>query len=903
MILRWLIGQTLFSRHAHISAHFSISFLIIHHSVRSPFPLSTFRAPANEGAPGRTPSYRRDLVSCRCGVTMSALGDSDVNQTIADATHVMWLICGDRFSSSCDRVVAVGSQASNLFISICCSILGFLSRAALMLISLVLRLVCRGELRTTCDTVAAFGVRACEIIAYFSKQILAFIRDTALPVTLHAMDVAKEFTSIHVAPFISQGFDVLRETLGESVSSASEKTLLLKQQSADWLADHWVDGFQVIPDMSILTTNISKSIGVSKLNFITISNETLRRVGNAHSDLDNRILLPIAIATAILVMRLTFWRTEQSRSKQMSKRESLETQSGFLHWDDDLEDEDQTIFTTIRSPPSSIEQELPAASFGTNKVMDHRDASRRLPAFKGPSATTLTFRAYAPPTIDKEIPKVDVMGTLQFVKTGQVRTFVHRGSKRLLVLNLQDMTLEIHFPKSNDNYPKVKQSPKKLSTNMHSGIHLMSNRNLMSTLEDDSDEEQDDEMAWDRKCFEATPAHIIKLSDFVSVSAMPSHQSSVFEIWYKTSKSKKAAYSSKNFDNNTVKATNFDDSSLDESSGLLEETASMNGSYSNHLESDHTKTKIVIERRKEFTFTSPHDGAEFQRIIMAMRFVGKEISQLYEMLEELHVRSDDYYPQKLSPRQHYTKSAKDAVGKNHVNAPPQFSPAGVALDDAWRSMNGISHLREGLLQYHQYSHQKSSSKYNDLIVTAAEDEGVCTGEESNYRKEMAQFYSTNRSVIGLVDFMYLFIHPNQSQYRASDVNFDDALLLQKLVDRTSMYIIAYCRAKEVVINGWKLLPRPKSFDDEGGDSEQSGEHAHVNLKRLAFDNDKENWAHDLLHRNEYYEASVGKDVCVVIDGNSSDYQGYALVQIHTFRLNPEDDWLDPETNPINSLPR
>lgn len=111
----------------------------------------------------------------------------------------------------------------------------------------------------------------------------------------------------------------------------------------------------------------------------------------------------------------------------------------------------------------------------------------------------------------------------------------------------------------------------------------------------------------------------------------------------------------------------------------------------------------------------------------------------------------------------------------------------------------------------------------------------------------------------------------------------------------------------MVNNGWQLLPSKKRPDeDESADATNS----QVNLKRLAFDNDRENWAHDATHRNEFYEPSVGKDVCVMVHENSSDYQGYALVGIHNFRLaktcdshSAEDPWLQPEVDPVECIPR
>ena len=68
-----------------------------------------------------------------------------------------------------------------------------------------------------------------------------------------------------------------------------------------------------------------------------------------------------------------------------------------------------------------------------------------LPQPIGPTGTSFSFHVYAPPSVDKEIPKV-------FLTTGKVRKFVPIGAKRLLVVNLQEMTLEVYVPKRGKKY-------------------------------------------------------------------------------------------------------------------------------------------------------------------------------------------------------------------------------------------------------------------------------------------------------------------------------------------------------------------------------------------------------------------------------------------------------------------
>lgn len=129
------------------------------------------------------------------------------------------------------------------------------------------------------------------------------------------------------------------------------------------------------------------------------------------------------------------------------------------------------------------------------------------------------------------------------------------------------------------------------------------------------------------------------------------------------------------------------------------------------------------------------------------------------------------------------------------------------------------------------------------------------------------------------------------------------MLLQQVVEKASAYILAYYRAQVVVHDGWQLLQNENRRDET-----QEGN----NLKRLAFDNDEANWAHDRSHQNECYEPSVGKDVQVMINGQTpSEYQGFSFVGIHIFDLPPKkwrksndnNFWLDPDIDPVDCIPR
>ena len=185
-----------------------------------------------------------------------------------------------------------------------------------------------------------------------------------------------------------------------------------------------------------------------------------------------------------------------------------------------------------------------------------------LPHPIGPTGTSFNFHVYAPPSVDKEIPKIDLVGTLDFLTTGRVRKFVPVGAKRLLVLNLQEMTLEVFVPKRGRKYKKKKKKnsvvqKKNKKEGVDSSIASFSDGTSKTStilkptginistkqldIEDDAKEEEDtddvefeaddEEEVWSPRHFEATPKTVLKLDDLISVSALsPNRYGGVIEI-------------------------------------------------------------------------------------------------------------------------------------------------------------------------------------------------------------------------------------------------------------------------------------------------------------------------------------------------------------------------------------
>ena len=678
------------------------------------------------------------------------------------ATQVLSKICSeDYFSSTCDKAKLIGSAASNVLLKICNITSVCIAKAVVIVVTLILKLICWGELKTTCDTVATLGAKAGDMIKYACNELLCFIRDSIIPTTWQVMFVARDYIGVYITPRIWQAVDFVKDQMNHFQSSAMERIMATKDQSMEWLLVKFGNGlngsniaeqvYALLPEkvgMAVLTSSLSKN-----------PFENIDTIQPPH--------IVLFLATAIIMIAVVFrafrYHNKQVDTKRVTKNSPTSlnhslNQSMFLNFDDDEEVNDPAQFNRgsnyIRSGSGFINQDYPALSFGLDRDMNaesNKDNTPYVPlTVKGPAVTTQTFCVYAPPSIDKEIPKVDIVGTIKFVKTGKVRSFVHEGARRLLILNYQDMTLELYAPKSSDNsqkstgQPKIekRRTPKK---SRHSGINLMSTRNLMDVRGDefeDSDDD-DDEKAWDRTNFESRPTVVVLLSDIISVSAAPNpRHSSVLEVSYnKLSRSEVKKTTSPSNGSGTKHhhtRSNYDDGTSDESSEFEEQSMSDSVEFGEKMK----KTKIV-QRRKEYAFLTPQIAAKFQRIVLALNSSGRDISQLYEVLEEIHVNSECHFPQ-LSP----------------ITPPkaPQFYPAGVALDDAWRCMNEISSLREGLLQYYMDSLHRHSD-HNDLIAAAAEN-GKEEGEDTtNFRKRIAEFYSSRRTLIGIVDFIFLFVHP------------------------------------------------------------------------------------------------------------------------------------------------
>lgn len=669
-----------------------------------------------------------------------------------------------------------------------------------------------------------------------------------------------------------------------------------------------------------------------------------------------------------------------------------------------------------------------------------------LPEPIGPRGTSFTFRVYAPPSVDKEIPKVDLVGTLEFIKTGKVRKFVPIGAKRLLVVNLQDMTLEVYVPKRGrkkgkaraGRHQEVKAKDKqddlddtlgslsddvasKPSTVLKpSGINLSTKKldieNNCFHDEDDTDDVEldsdEEEELWSRHHFKAKPNTVLKLQNLISVSALspvggvieilslaPNNETKVKSIskgreketvtdetppvadptkevdeidptqkssmspfrrpslrssdassddlfleaneWFRGSDATPVA---RNAGTATTSfgASNNEIGVTENAAEIFTETNIVGTSIDEAASSLDTETDISQNEvwNDEFVFCKPRDGAEFQRIVMALRTSGGEIKQLYETLEVIQAKSEAHFP----TTEEQVNNAKKK-GKKYNVAIPKFVSAGVALDDAWRCLNDVTVVSTGLKQYRHYSTIKLN-KEEDIIAAAANDDKKTSKQETKgetgssnegneevtqHRKDLCEHYRHRRALLGLRDFFSLFVPPLpldspalpyfcpcvasesmlQGDYKFSGVEVHRLRLqlssaLQLRVGRAAIFVRAYARAKAVVQEGWQLdlvdeersslEDEPRDDKDEQNDKESKEDCTFISreVTRLAYDNERENLVRDYSAQNETYEPSICPS------------QGYLVVGWHRFAIPPASSrstfWLRHDNNPVETIP-
>lgn len=350
-------------------------------------------------------------------------------------------------------------------------------------------------------------------------------------------------------------------------------------------------------------------------------------------------------------------------------------------------------------------------------------------------------------------------------------------------------------------------------------------------------------------------------------------------------------------------------------------------------------TRTVAE---EYTFDSAEDGAEFQSVVLALRLVGKEIRNMYQSLELLHMASDAFAGDEfvMHVPSKTVEGKKDRGERDDSDQSDRIRPAraGVAIDDIYRCLGEMPSVRRNLERFYRchypvdVQHHWEESEHGEhdadaipsLLAAAAEQEN----SEDDIGNEMsADVYQKKRLVLGIVDFVRLFSPPpgigaapmpNPSAARKARENYDDAgidghklrivsaVAIRKRVAKAAVRVRAYVNGMKIVRTGWTVP--------------SDGREANLPIyqQRLAFDDEIENIRRDCSTKNEFYEATVGRDVrCNTHDsrhliekGSSrpSSYQGFALVGCHIFQLPDDTDPaarihpLQSKNDPIAALP-
>jgi hypothetical protein len=303
------------------------------------------------------------------------------------AANVLLQICGDRLSAACDRVVVVGSMASNLLLTVVVGAITFIAKVIMMVVTLILKLICRGELKTTCNAVAAFGSKTSDFITYACQQTLTFVRDSAIPAFWQGTIFTRDFIRVHIAPLISKAVDVTKDALNEAMVSTTDYIVMAKQQTVGWIRSKYGERISNVRDLTQLATLLPNNLDIHMSKRLTLSTSK-----SIFKDLDTDYpdLLPLAVVILFIILSIKLGSGERPKSKLETKR-SLDTarsRSGFLNWDDDLEDDDdQTIFTNSRRRSLRyLEEEYPAVDMNSDADVIG-GSSIRLPDIKGPAHT------------------------------------------------------------------------------------------------------------------------------------------------------------------------------------------------------------------------------------------------------------------------------------------------------------------------------------------------------------------------------------------------------------------------------------------------------------------------------------------------------------------------------------
>mmetsp|Transcript_15386 Transcript_15386/g.33354 ORF Transcript_15386/g.33354 Transcript_15386/m.33354 type:complete len:676 (+) Transcript_15386:115-2142(+) len=426
---------------------------------------------------------------------------------------------------------------------------------------------------------------------------------------------------------------------------------------------------------------------------------------------------------------------------------------------------------------------------------------------RGPSGKTLTYRVFTPPSFDKEIPKVDMYGAINFVRTGKVRAFVPTGARRLLVINLHEMTLAVHVPRvMKKKKPSKSQRRKVMNRELNSssgvsslfsdydhaaspsgrisqpgGINISIKKatNVNYGLNKvDPGNVEDSEDAWNSQNFDPMPTILHRLDDLVSVTAVPPRHGGVVEIisrnpFVRSDRDKIPNAKPSKLNGGSAGRKPVGQWSV--SQGIqqtLQQTEC--GSVTNYcwldqvepsvkngatdtttgLIGDHiggTATNIAEDNDRTSQFSAGERRDEF---IFRTPCDAAEFQRIIMMLRTAG-REISFLYESLEANQAPLEVSPEEMRRTKEATHTFFSP-GVALDSAWHCLNEIPILRKGLYHFHL------SFQFKERIVDRIDsnNNGI-PYDHSNWKTLLrkAGTHQKQRPLLGLVDFFSLFVPP------------------------------------------------------------------------------------------------------------------------------------------------
>jgi hypothetical protein len=258
------------------------------------------------------------------------------------------------------------------------------------------------------------------------------------------------------------------------------------------------------------------------------------------------------------------------------------------------------------------------------------------------------------------------------------------------------------------------------------------------------------------------------------------------------------------------------------------------------------------EEWMEYTFETAQMAAQFQLDLLASQVFGKALHHMFQVLTLVYEGSLAHKGQEFALHDdRKVVEEEEKADDQEANHPPVAAASGVAWDDAMRSMSSIPSVRIALerlwLHYHFDRHGSGSNPKR----RAAPPEHAPTESQASLSDE----YVKKRLLLGPVDFFRLFVPvlPETAvpQNESGKARMEQLLRWRKRTARAAVLVRAYTLSHRVVNQGWKF---PFSIPPTVSPL----------TRRLAYDGNEDNNRRDVTAKNEYYEATVSRDIMVRI---------------------------------------